>query len=63
MVATKITCGRVRNLGNYESLRMEVTAELEEGEDPKKCMEELYAYVDDLVQMDIEAIKIAKSMD
>lgn len=34
MKITKITYQAVKNLGNYESERLEASADIEEGEDP-----------------------------
>jgi hypothetical protein len=63
MIITKINCGRVRNLGNFETVRMEVTADLEVGEDSTEAMQRLYAYVDELIQMDIDEVKLAQNLD
>lgn len=63
MQVEKITCGRTKNLGNFESLRMDVTAQLEEGEDPTEAMISLHDYVETLVNLDIDEIRIAKETD
>ena len=62
MIARQISCGRTHSLDKFEFVKMEVTADLEEGEDPTEAMRELYDYVDTLVQMDIDEIRLAKAM-
>lgn len=41
MKVKTITYQRVKNLGNYESERLEITAEINEGEKPQEAIERL----------------------
>lgn len=41
MKVSKITVGRLFNLGSYEHVRYEVTIDLSESDDPGKCMRHL----------------------
>ena len=47
-----ISYQRVKNLGNYESERLEATADVPEGEDPRVCFVRLKRYVE--AQLNIE---------
>lgn len=40
-----ITYGRTRNIGNGESERLEMSAELQEGDNLNDCLEHLYELV------------------
>ena len=41
MKIVEVTYGRTFNLGNYESLRLEMKASVDEGEDPKEAVAKL----------------------
>ena len=41
MKITEVTYRRVFNLGNYETLALELTAEINEGEDPQAALDQL----------------------
>lgn len=45
MKITKITYQAVKNLGNYESERLEASADIEEGEDPTDAALKLRRWV------------------
>jgi hypothetical protein len=45
MKVIEVTYGRTFNLGNFESLRLEMKASIEEGEDPKVVAGQLAAEV------------------
>lgn len=45
---TKLTIGRLHNLGNYEHVRYEVTVELAEGDDIAKTLANTEAVLDNL---------------
>lgn len=45
MKITKITYQAVKNLGNYESERLEASADIEEGEDPDDAAHSLRRWV------------------
>lgn len=45
MKITTISYQAVKNLGNYESERLEVNADVEEGEDPKDAVLKLRQFV------------------
>lgn len=62
MILRQISCGKTKNIGNFEFVKMEVTADLEPNEDPTEAMEKLYDYVDTLTEMDINEIRLAKNM-
>lgn len=51
MKITKINYQAVKNLGNYESERLEASAEVEEGEDPIQAVGNLRAWVEERLQM------------
>lgn len=44
---TKITYSRTVNLGNYESARVEATAEVQDGENPNKVAAKLALWVEE----------------
>jgi hypothetical protein len=60
MYITTITARKVKNIQNYETITAELTAELEQGDDPKKCFEDLLAFTAELSELDPTAIRIAK---
>ena len=43
MKVIEVSYGRTFNLGNYESLRLEMKASVDEGEDPKEVAAKLAA--------------------
>lgn len=45
MIYKTLTYGRTKNLGNYQSERLDVSAELEETDDPVEVLEELKKFV------------------
>lgn len=51
MKITKISYQAVKNLGNYESERLEAHAEVEEGVDPIEAVGNLRAWVEERIQM------------
>ena len=50
MKIVTITYQAVKNLGNYESERLEASADLEEGEDPKDAALKLRRWVNVLLE-------------
>ena len=53
MKITEIGVTKVKNLGNYENLRLEVTATVEEGETPAVVAQHLHEWVTiELAQME-----------
>lgn len=53
MRITQISLGRTYNLGNYENIKPEITAELGDGEDPQKGFELLKEEFDKFYQKHI----------
>ena len=45
MNLTSINYGVTLNVGNYESIRFDATAQINEGEDPQKIKQELITFV------------------
>ena len=45
MKVNEVSYGRTFNLGNYESLRVEMKASVDDGEDPKEVAKKLAAEV------------------
>ena len=62
MVPVQIMVGRTHSIGKFEFVKMEVTADLEQGENVSEALESLYDYVDTMVQMDLDEIRLAKAM-
>ena len=56
----KIYVEKVKNLGNYESARVGVEVELEEGDEPREVYQSLRVYVSELAELDETSIKIAR---
>lgn len=56
MKVVKITYQRTKNLGNYESERLEATADVEEGENPGEVRYRLKQWVLDQLYPDLEQI-------
>jgi hypothetical protein len=50
MKTKTITVSRLKNLGNYENIRLDSTAEIEEGETLKEAYQKLKAEVEDAMQ-------------
>lgn len=46
MKVTKVTIGRLFNLGSYEHVRYEVSIELNDGDNPGKCVRDLETLVE-----------------
>lgn len=55
MKVKTITYQRVKNLGNYESERFEMTAEVYEDESPTEVAENLKEMVEDALDIKVEA--------
>jgi len=49
MKITQVTFKRILNLQNYNSGQLELTATVEEGEDPEEAARQLMSAVDDLL--------------
>lgn len=49
MKITSISFGLTKNLGNYESSRLDMSVEIQEGEDWEATLEELKALVNDKI--------------
>lgn len=56
----KIYVERVKNLGNYETVRVGVEAILEKGDEPIETYKTLRTYVADLAEMDEQSIRLAR---
>ena len=55
MKVKTITYQRVKNLGNYESERLEMTVEVYEDESPTEVAENLKEMVEDALDIKVEA--------
>lgn len=53
-----ISVARIRNLGNYENRKIEMNAELADGEDAMRCMRKLIALVDKAQGIKVRKIKV-----
>ena len=60
MEITTITARKVKNIQNFETITAEVTAVLEQGDDPTECFKSLLVYTTELSELDPTAIKIAR---
>lgn len=45
MIVKTLTYGRTKNLGNYQSERLDITVELDETDDPKGALTEAKQFV------------------
>ena len=58
MVRVTVTKGVTANIGNYESIRIDATAEFEvDKKDQKKCFEQGYAHLDNEVNKQLDEIQ------
>lgn len=63
MQIKEISIERVKNLGNYESIRLTETAVIDEGDDPNKATDDLKFFVEHKLNEDIRATKLAEITD
>ncbi len=62
MKITQLTVGKTFNTGNYTSLRLDMTAEIAEGDDLKRVRMEMESQLDDLAKMNSSEYKKAKQI-
>lgn len=62
MRVTQLTVGKTFNTGNYTSLRLDMTADLAEGDDIKKVRMEMEAQLEELAKMNSSEYKKARTI-